>query len=77
MTSVISRSIGHTLRQVRLGKSKSLRQIASKAHISLAHYSDVERGLKQASDEMLESICKGLDYELADLFDEVTQQLRK
>ena len=46
------------------------------ARVSLGYLSEVERGQKEASSELLASICDALDVELADLLAEVSLELR-
>lgn len=55
----------------------NLRNLSVKAHVSLGHLSDVERGHKQASNELLESIALGLDLSPADLIKEIHDYLKE
>jgi len=52
-----------------------LREVASLAGVSLGYLSEVERGVKEASSELLSAICRALDIGLADLLVEVADAL--
>ena len=47
------------------------------ARVSLGYLSEVERGQKEPSSELLAAICGALDVELSELFIEVSQTLRR
>jgi transcriptional regulator with XRE-family HTH domain len=70
-------AVGQALRNVRTEQNKSLRQISSKCFVSIAHLSEVERGHKSASPEVLELIAhKGLGITTEELLDEIYQALQ-
>jgi transcriptional regulator with XRE-family HTH domain len=58
---------GKLLREERAAQGRTLGQIADRAGISPQYLSEVERGRKEPSSEMLASICGALDLRLADL----------
>jgi transcriptional regulator with XRE-family HTH domain len=58
-------------------QSRTLREVSSSARVSLGYLSEVERGQKEPSSELLAAICAALDVELSDLFAEVSQTLRR
>jgi transcriptional regulator with XRE-family HTH domain len=68
--------LGTTLRGHRLRQRRTLRDVSGRARVSLGYLSEVERGQKEASSELLASICDALELELADLLAEVSVQLR-
>ena len=69
-------AVGQALRNVRLEQNKSLRQVSNKCFVSIAHLSDVERGNKTASHEVLETIANlGLGITTQELLDEIRQAL--
>lgn len=68
--------LGTTLRGYRLSQRRTLRDVSGAARVSLGYLSEVERGQKEASSELLASICDALDVELADLLAEVSLELR-
>ncbi len=53
-------AIGHVLRELRTSDHKTLREVSEKAGVSLGYLSEVERGQKEASSELLTSISKSL-----------------
>jgi len=53
-----------------------LRDVSGSARVSLGYLSEIERGQKEASSELLSSICYALDLELADLLSETSDDLR-
>ena len=59
--------IGSALRDARVNQGRTLRDVAAAAKISLGYLSEVERGQKEASSELLNSICSALDLSLADV----------
>jgi transcriptional regulator with XRE-family HTH domain len=67
--------IGATLRRRRQAQGRTLREVAGVAGVSLTYLSEVERGRKEASSEVLEAVCAALDLVLADLLFEVAEEL--
>jgi hypothetical protein len=53
-------AIGHVLRDLRTRDHKTLREVSEKAGVSLGYLSEVERGQKEASSELLTSIAQSL-----------------
>jgi transcriptional regulator with XRE-family HTH domain len=74
---VLREVIGDTLRALRLRQRRTLREVSGSARVSLGYLSEVERGQKEASSELLAAICGALDVEMSDLFGEVTATLRR
>lgn len=74
---VLRQVVGETLRAARLRQRRTLREVSATALVSLGYLSEVERGQKEPSSELLASICRALDVELSDLFAEVSQVLRR
>ena len=68
--------LGGALRTARLAQSRSLREVAKSARVSLGYLSEVERGQKEPSSELLNSICEALEITLPSLLAEVTLSLR-
>jgi|TARA_B110000503_G_scaffold19907_1_gene29826 transcriptional regulator with XRE-family HTH domain len=68
--------IGSTLRQARISQGRTLRDVAKAARVSLGYLSEVERGQKEASSELLNSICQALDLSLLTLISDVSTSLR-
>jgi len=68
-------AVGDALRRRRLAQGRTLREVADAAGVSLTYLSEVERGRKEASSEVLEAVCAALQLALADLFFEVAETL--
>jgi transcriptional regulator with XRE-family HTH domain len=68
-------AVGEALRRRRLDQGRTLREVAEAAGVSLAYLSEVERGRKEASSEVLEAVCAALHLALAELFFEVAETL--
>lgn len=56
--------LGSALRSVRMAQGHTLREVSTDAGISLGYLSEVERGCKEVSSEMLASICEALEVPL-------------
>lgn len=69
-------ALGRRLRSHRETQRRTLRDVSSRARVSLGYLSEIERGQKEASSELLSSICGALDLELADLLAETSYDLR-
>jgi transcriptional regulator with XRE-family HTH domain len=69
--------IGATLRRRRQAQGRTLRQVAAAAGVSLTYLSEVERGRKEASSEVLEAVCAALGLVLAELLFEVAEELAR
>ena len=65
--TLLRTQLGNTLRGHRLRQRRTLRDVSGAARVSLGYLSEVERGQKEASSELLASICDALELELADL----------
>ena len=64
--------LGDALRRLRLGQGRTLREVSAAARVSLGYLSEVERGQKEASSELLASICGALGAPLSQLLREVS-----
>ena len=60
-------ALGSVIREIRLEQGKTLRQLSAIANVSLGHISDVERGTKDISSELVACIAKGLGLPMAHL----------
>lgn len=67
--------IGEALREERMLQSKTLRQVSKSARVSLGYLSEVERGQKEASSELLAAICGALDLPLSTVLTVVSERL--
>ena len=76
MGTLLREVIGDVLRRARIDQGRTLREVSDSARVSLGYLSEVERGRKEASSELLASICDALDLELSDLLDSVSRSMR-
>ncbi len=60
-------AIGETLRAIRTERGLTLRQVAEGAHVSISYLAEIERGEKDPSSRVLESVAGGLEIEVGDL----------
>jgi transcriptional regulator with XRE-family HTH domain len=77
MTMVLVReAVGQTLRAARTAQGRTLRDVARDARVSLGYLSEVERGQKEASSELLNAICSALGLSLSGVFAQVASELK-
>lgn len=67
--------LGAAIRDRRLAQGRTLRDVAERASVSLGYLSEIERGQKEASSELLYAVSVALDVELADLLREAADTL--
>ncbi|MEE6280284.1 helix-turn-helix transcriptional regulator [Georgenia sp. MJ170] len=72
---VLRREIGDVLRSVRQHQGRTLREVSSAARVSLGYLSEVERGQKEASSELLAAICGALDVPLSFILRQVSDRI--
>ena len=72
---LIRRLLGDVLRRRRQDEGRTLRQLAADARISPGYLSEIERGQKEPSSELLAAICVALDMRLSELLREVSIEL--
>lgn len=73
--ALLRRVLGETLRGQRLRQRRTLREVSSVARVSLGYLSEVERGQKEASSELLASICDALEVRLSDVLAEASEAM--
>ncbi len=66
------RLLGDVLRDVRMQQGLTLREVSAEARVSLGYISEIERGQKEASSELLASLCAALDVPLSDVLRDVS-----
>ena len=76
-TIAIRKIQGAVLRVLRVKKGRTLREISQTAGISLGYLSEVERGQKEASSELLASIARALGVRLSDMLVFVAGHVRE
>ncbi|MDQ1747743.1 MAG: hypothetical protein QOD07_2006 [Frankiaceae bacterium] len=69
------RLLGEVLRRHRQRQGRTLRDVAAAARVSLGYLSEVERGVKEASSELLSAVCEALEVSLAEVLREVSDDL--
>jgi len=74
--TLLREAVGHTLRDARTSQSRTLRDVAREARVSLGYLSEVERGQKEASSELLNAICMALGLSLSGVFSAVSVELK-
>jgi len=72
---LLRREIGDVLRGARQRQGRTLREVSSAARVSLGYLSEVERGQKEASSELLSSICGALEVPMSTVLREVTERV--
>ena len=75
MALLLREAIGGSLRRTRVSQSRTLREVSNSARVSLGYLSEVERGRKEASSELLAAICDALDVPLSDVLSDVSDSL--
>ncbi|HEY5852943.1 MAG TPA: helix-turn-helix transcriptional regulator [Aldersonia sp.] len=75
MALLLREAIGGSLRRTRVSQSRTLREVSNSARVSLGYLSEVERGRKEASSELLAAICDALDVPLSDVLSDVSETL--
>ncbi|WP_121250904.1 helix-turn-helix domain-containing protein [Nocardioides ferulae] len=66
------RLLGDVLRAHRMQRGMTLREVSAEARVSLGYISEIERGQKEASSELLASLCSALDLPLSEVLREVS-----
>jgi transcriptional regulator with XRE-family HTH domain len=74
---LLRRLVGDVLRRNRLEQRRTLADVARNARVSKPYLSEVERGRKEASSEVLAAVCDALRIDLSDLLAEVGRDLMK
>src|SRR5436190_20854972 len=69
---LLRRLIGDALRARRQSQHRTLREVSTSANVSLGYLSEIERGQKEASSELLASICDALGAQLSEVLREVS-----
>ncbi|WP_026424004.1 helix-turn-helix domain-containing protein [Actinokineospora inagensis] len=75
MTVLLREAIGDRLRHARTNQRRTLREVSRSARVSLGYLSEVERGRKEASSELLSAICDALELPLSELLYNVASDI--
>jgi len=77
MTALLREVIGDVLRRARVEQGRTLREVSDTARVSLGYLSEVERGRKEASSELLNAICGALDIPLSRVLAGAGEELQR
>ena len=72
---ILRRVVGEQLRRLRQDQGRTLRDVSSAARVSLGYLSEIERGQKEPSSELLAAICTALDVPLSSLLRSVSDEI--
>src|SRR5882724_10464396 len=75
MTVLLREAIGDRLRHARTIQRRTLREVSRTARVSLGYLSEVERGQKEASSELLAAICDALELPMPELLYNVANDM--
>ncbi|MFL6238108.1 MAG: helix-turn-helix domain-containing protein [Actinomycetes bacterium] len=73
--AILREALGAVLRRRRIEQGRTLRDVAAAARVSLGYLSEIERGQKEASSELLAAICAALGVPLSEVFHELGNEL--
>jgi transcriptional regulator with XRE-family HTH domain len=72
---LLRHAVGAALRRIRLDRELTLREVAAAARVSMPYLSEIERGRKEPSSEVLAGICAALGLTIVDLLDGAREEL--
>lgn len=75
MPSLVREVIGDVLRDARVTQGRTLREVSDSARVSLGYLSEVERGRKEPSSELLNAICEALEVPLSSVLTDAGQRM--
>lgn len=75
MASLVREVIGDVLREARTSQGRTLREVSDSARVSLGYLSEVERGRKEPSSELLNSICDALQVPLSHVLSDAADRM--
>lgn len=74
---VLRQVVGEELRRRRMTQGRTLRDVSTSARVSLGYLSEVERGQKEASSELLAAICGALEVPLSEVMRSVSDNVAR
>ena len=78
MKSTLLREVlGESLREQRFAQGRTLREVSSAARVSICYLSEVDRGQKEASSELILAICTALNLPQSDLMRIISDKMLK
>ncbi|MGB8388218.1 transcriptional regulator ClgR [Mycobacterium sp.] len=75
MAPLVREVIGDVLRRARTSQGRTLRQVSDSARVSLGYLSEVERGRKEPSSELLNAICDALEIPLSSVLTDAGERM--
>jgi len=75
MAALLREVIGDVLRRARMTQGRTLREVSDSARVSLGYLSEVERGRKEASSELLGAICGALEVPLSQVLSDAGEEM--
>ncbi|WP_460445875.1 helix-turn-helix domain-containing protein [Angustibacter aerolatus] len=72
---LLRQELGDVLREERQQQRRTLREVSAAARVSLGYLSEVERGQKEASSELLASICGALELPMSIVLSQVSERV--
>lgn len=75
MPSLVREVIGDVLREARMTQGRTLREVSDSARVSLGYLSEVERGRKEPSSELLNAICEALQVRLSSVLTDAGERM--
>jgi transcriptional regulator with XRE-family HTH domain len=72
---ILREILGESLRELRTSESLTLREVSGRAQVSLGYLSEIERGQKEASSELLNAICGALGVPLSGVLRRVSDRI--
>lgn len=72
----VKEAIGQVLRDERLEQERTLADVSEAAWVSLQYLSEIERGRKDVSSELLAAVCRGLDVTVPDVLEQAADRMR-
>lgn len=77
MTALLREVVGDVLRRARTNQGRTLREVSDSARVSLGYLSEVERGRKEASSELLNAICGALEVPLSRVLTDAGERMAR
>jgi transcriptional regulator with XRE-family HTH domain len=77
MPPLVREVVGDVLRRARTSQGRTLREVSDSARVSLGYLSEVERGRKEPSSELLNAICDALEVPLSSVLTDAGEQMAR
>ena len=74
---LLRHELGEVLREIRQDQGRTLRDVAASSAVSLGYLSELERGTKEASSELLAAVCEALELPMSQTLHLVAQNVAR